>query len=69
VISETICLTKVDRRRFDEGVRWTIVYRGQLFFLGFTSSTQGAGLVKSSKDVNTMIMTFDGGHHWAPVTF
>jgi photosystem II stability/assembly factor-like uncharacterized protein len=54
---------------FDGGTHWTNVYRGQLFFLGFTSATQGVGLVRSSKGASTMIMTFDGGHHWAPVTF
>jgi hypothetical protein len=54
---------------FDGGIHWTNVFRGQLFFLGFTSATQGVGLVRSSKGANTMIMTFDGGHHWSPVTF
>ncbi len=59
---------------FDEGVRWKVVHQeiGQLFYLGFTSATQGVGLVQSPSGLsgtNTMIMTFDGGHHWARVTF
>ena len=54
---------------FDGGRHWTEVYRGQLFYLGFTSPTQGVGLVQSSRSTTTMIMTFDGGHHWAAVTF
>ncbi len=53
----------------DGGVRWSVVYRGQLLFLGFTSPSQGVGIVKSSSSANTMIMTFDGGHRWAPVKF
>ncbi len=48
---------------FDAGVHW-----GQLF-LGFTSPSQGVGIVQSSSSANMMIMTFDGGHHWAPVKF
>jgi hypothetical protein len=46
-----------------------VVYRGQLFYLGFTSPAQGVGIVQSSKRTTTMIMTFDGGHQWGPVTF
>jgi hypothetical protein len=46
-----------------------VVYRGQLFYLGFTSPAQGVGIVQSSKATTTMVMTFDGGHHWGPVTF
>jgi hypothetical protein len=56
---------------FDGGLRWTVVYRGRLVFLGFTSPTQGVGLVQSSTNSTTtsMIMTFDGGHRWEPVGF
>ncbi len=53
----------------DGGVRWSVVYRGQLLFLGFTSPSQGVGIVQSSSSANTMIMTVDGGHHWASVKF
>ena len=53
---------------FDSGVKWTVVYRGQALFLGFTSSRQGVAVVRSANATNTMIMSFDGGHHWAPVT-
>ena len=57
---------------FDGGTQWNEVYRAQPFYLGFTSATQGVGLVGSplgANGTNTMIMTFDGGHHWAPVIF
>jgi hypothetical protein len=57
------------RASFDGGHHWTVVYRGQLLYLGFTSPAQGVGIVQSSKSTTTMIMTFDGGDHWAPVTF
>lgn len=54
---------------FDGGDQWTEFYRGQPLFLGFTSSSQGVGIVQSSNGATTMIMTFDGGHHWVPVVF
>jgi hypothetical protein len=54
---------------FDGGVHWTVVYRGSLLFLAFTSPSQGVGIVQSSNHTTKMIMTFDGGHRWVPVTF
>jgi hypothetical protein len=54
---------------FDGGQHWSVSYRGGLFYLGFTSSAQGVGLVQGAGAVTSMIMTFDGGHHWAPVKF
>ncbi len=54
---------------FDGGVHWTVAYRGSLSLLEFTSPNQGVGLVRSSNHAAKMIMTFDGGHHWVPVTF
>jgi hypothetical protein len=57
------------RASLDGGHHWSVVYRGQLFYLGFTSPAQGVGIVQSSKRTTTMIMTFDGGHQWGPVTF
>jgi hypothetical protein len=54
---------------FDKGAHWTVVHRGQPLFLGFTSPTQGVGIIRSSGSTTTMIMTFDGGHHWASTTF
>ena len=57
---------------FDAGAHWREVYPGEPSYLGFTSASQGVGLVPSlygSYGTNTMIMTFDGGHHWAKVTF
>jgi hypothetical protein len=40
---------------------------GQATYLGFTSSSQGVAITSNGK--NVMLMTFDGGRHWAPVTF
>jgi hypothetical protein len=57
------------RASFDGGHHWTVVYRGVLSYLGFTSPEQGVGIVQSSKRTTAMIMTFDGGHHWRPVAF
>jgi hypothetical protein len=57
------------RASFDGGHHWTVVYRGQLLFLGFTSAAQGVGIVRSSGTTTEMIMTFDGGHHWRQIAF
>ncbi len=55
---------------FDGGIRWSVDYTGNVAYLGFTSPTQGVAIVRSfSSATSTMIMTFDGGHHWAPVGF
>jgi hypothetical protein len=50
---------------FDGGRRWAVVYRGMPTFLGFTTSKQGVAIIESAGGATTMIMTFDGGHHWA----
>jgi len=55
------------RASFDGGHNWTVVYRGQILYLGFSSPAQGVAIVQSSPSTTGMIMTFDGGHHWAPV--
>lgn len=54
---------------FNGGHSWSVVYHGELNYLGFTSPLQGVGIVQSSSTTTKMIMTFDGGHLWAPVTF
>lgn len=54
---------------FDGGVHWSVVYQGQLFYLGFTSATQGVGIVRSAKGATSMVMTFDGGRSWSTVAF
>jgi hypothetical protein len=55
---------------FDAGVQWGVVYTGDVAYLGFTSPTQGVAIVRNFQSASsTMIMTFDGGHHWAPVSF
>ncbi len=57
------------RASFDGGHHWTVVYEGQFLYLGFTSPSQGVGIVQLSPSTTGMIMTFDGGHHWVPVRF
>ena len=54
---------------FNGGHLWSVVFRGNLFYLGFTSSTQGVGLVQAPSGSTSMIMTFDSGHHWTLVNF
>ena len=55
---------------FDAGLHWSVVYRGEVSYLGFTSPRQGVGIVGSgSGAASTMIMTFNGGRSWAPVSF
>jgi hypothetical protein len=54
---------------FNYGHTWATVYHGELTYLGFTSPLQGVGIVQTSAKTTKMIMTFDGGHIWAPVTF
>ena len=51
------------------GSNWSVVFRGNLFYLGFTSPAQGVGLVQSPSNSTSMIMTFDSGHHWSRVNF
>ena len=57
------------RASFDGGYHWTVVYGGQVLYLGFTSPVQGVAIVQSPAGTTGMIMTFYGGHHWAPVRF
>lgn len=55
---------------FNGGRTWARVYKGGFFYLGFTSPTQGVGLIRPSprdRATTQMVMTFDGGRHWAPV--
>ena len=54
---------------FDGGVRWRVVYHGRLSYLGFTSAAQGVALVQGANRTNSMIMTYDGGRKWLPVSF
>ena len=55
---------------FDGGLQWSAAYTGDISYLGFTSPTQGVAIVRTYQGAtSTMIMTFDGGHHWAAVSF
>ena len=55
---------------FDSGAQWSVVYTGDIAYLGFTSPTQGVAIVRAYQSAtSTMIMSFDGGHLWAPVSF
>jgi hypothetical protein len=54
---------------FDGGLHCTVVYHGEPSFVGFTSPRQGVAIVSAANASTTLIMTFDGGHHWAQVAF
>ncbi|HET9061294.1 MAG TPA: hypothetical protein VFN61_15350 [Acidimicrobiales bacterium] len=66
---------------YDAGRHWATVYDGDVFYLGFTSPTQGVGLVvqapkpgcsassQCGQPTTAMIITFDGGRHWQKVSF
>jgi hypothetical protein len=54
---------------FDGGVRWRVVYHGRFSYLGFTSAAQGVALVQGANGTDAMIMTYDGGRQWVPVSF
>lgn len=53
---------------FDGGAHWDTVFASAVVQgwaqIGFTSPTQGVAIGEG-----TMLMTFDGGHDWAPVVF
>jgi hypothetical protein len=55
---------------FDGGAHWTVVYRGNLVYLGFTTPTQGVAITGSqngSTRTTRLIMSYDGGRHWKQV--
>jgi photosystem II stability/assembly factor-like uncharacterized protein len=55
---------------FNGGTTWTNVYplttNGGCSYVGFTTATQGVAICSPN---GTMLMTFDGGHTWNPVSF
>jgi photosystem II stability/assembly factor-like uncharacterized protein len=51
-------------RSIDGGHHWEIVRREWALSLAFQSDAQGVALLQGSNDVNTMIVTSDGGVHW-----
>jgi hypothetical protein len=53
-------------RSVNGGRQWTVVYRGGwVYAMAFQSARQGVAIVQRSNGANSMIMTFDGGRHWA----
>jgi hypothetical protein len=54
---------------FDGGTRFAVVYRADPFYVGFTTTSQGVGLVQAPNGATSEIMTFNGGRHWAKVSF
>lgn len=54
---------------FDSGRHWTVVYFGSVFLVHFISRTEAIALVQPPKGPNQLIMTFDGGHDWFPISF
>jgi hypothetical protein len=76
-IPDTILIGRFDPRTngreliasFDGGRDWAILAAGLPIFLGFTSPSQGVAILQSANGTTSMIMSYDGGHHWAPVSF
>ncbi len=50
-------------------MRWPVVFHGRLSYLGFTSVARGVALVPGANGTDSMIMTYDGGRKWVPVSF
>ncbi len=54
---------------FDPGAKWGVVNHQAnseaWLQVGFTTATQGVAIDSSG----ALLMTFDGGHNWAPVHF
>ena len=56
---------------FDRAVTWTTVYSGRagiISYIGFTSASQGVAILDAQTS-GLMLMTFDGGRSWNPVSF
>jgi photosystem II stability/assembly factor-like uncharacterized protein len=59
---------------FNNGVSWRVVAStsGGMFmafsYVGFTSPSQGVA-IETGEQPSVMLMTFDGGRSWAPVSF
>jgi hypothetical protein len=54
-------------RSVDGGRHWNIIRRDWALSVAFQSGAQGVALLQGSHDVNTMIITSDGGGHWSPL--
>ena len=54
---------------FDGGRSFTVVADGEPLFAGFTSPAQGVAIVRAGSGATSMLLTRDGGHHWAAVAF
>jgi hypothetical protein len=54
---------------FNGGHNWSVVYRGDISYLGFTSPSQGVAIVQLTNGTTRMIMSFNGGRSWAAASF
>jgi hypothetical protein len=54
-------------RSVDGGHHWTVIRREWALSVAFQNGSQGVALLQGGHDVNTMIMTSDGGGHWGAV--
>jgi photosystem II stability/assembly factor-like uncharacterized protein len=58
---------------FDGGHTWRTVYQdtggSSWSYLGFTTLTQGVAITSTPSGPAALLMTRDGGHSWAPVSF
>jgi hypothetical protein len=70
VVTDTYAKSRYELiETFNSAVSWATVATvpGMISYLGFTSPSQGVAIAGTGK--NELLMTFDGGRHWAPVTF
>jgi photosystem II stability/assembly factor-like uncharacterized protein len=55
---------------FDGGKSWQRVSSvAGITYLGFTTASQGVAIAQTSDGSSALIMTHDGGHTWATITF
>ena len=54
---------------FDRGLHWSVVANGEPLFIGFTSPGQGVAIMRAANGITSMLMSYDGGRHWAPAGF
>jgi hypothetical protein len=59
---------------FNSGASWRVVATAsaataRFTYLGFTSASQGVAIESGPTAISVLLMTFDGGRTWSPVSF
>lgn len=68
LISQEVGNAQELKASFDGGTRWSVVYKGQLLSLAFTSVEQGVGIATTVDGEHSLIMTVNGGRDWITST-